>query len=246
MIARTTAIIPVEPSATHVGKEGYAVTFTGGKAVLCAANTDAVNGVITEGSDTTGKDSVAVPGFGGTVKVKLGSSAGTIVLGTMLEIKAGGTWKADAGTSGTVAAMALEAGTDDELIEAVLLNPTGTITLEQSWHTDIDSTYADPALTVAGQVQDAAGNDLAGYFVVGVYFSEAANTGIPFDFGDLAAGSGSVIIKEHTSDALCEVLTKSDGSWSVVMTLSGSDTVHTAAWVIGKTAADNSGALTVA
>lgn len=238
MIARNNAIIQVTPSADHTGKEGYAVKFTNGEAVLCSANTDSPQGIILEGSTTDGEDSIAIiaGGLAATVKVKLSSSPGTVNLGTLLEIVAGGTWKADAGTSGTVAAMALESGTADELIEAVPLMTAGTITLEQSWHTSVDGTATGAVLALTGQVQDAAGNALAGRFVVGMYFSESANNGVPYDFGNPAAASGTVILTEHVTDAYIQVLTAADGTWGVDLTVAEDDTVHTSAWVVGKAA----------
>jgi hypothetical protein len=242
---RTNTIIPITPAVDHSGKEGYAVKIVSGEAAIVTNINDAPIGVIVEGADTDGKDSVALIGAGlsGTVLVKLGTSPGTVNLGTYLEIKSDGTFKADAGTSGTVCALALESGVAGELIEAALLTTAGTVTLEQSHHTTVESDYADPVLAVTGQVQDAAGNDLAGRFVVGVFFGEAANDGTPFDFGDLAAASGTVIVKEHTADAYAKVLTAADGSWGLNLTLAASDTVHSNAWVEGAVAVDNSGAL---
>ena len=248
MIARPNAIIAVTPSADHSGLEGYAVKFSGGEAVLPTAIDDVVDGVILEGAETTGSDSIALNsgGLAGTVKVKLSSSPGTVAMGTRLEITVGGTWKADAGTAGTVAAVACESGTADELIEATLIGGGGTITLEESYNTSITSSYADPDLTVTGQVQDAAGNSLSGRFIVGLYFGAAANDGTPFDAGDLAADTGSVLVVEHTADSYAEILTAADGSWGAVLTLAASDTIHSNAWVNGKVAVDDSGALTVA
>lgn len=236
MQPRSNAIIPITPAADHTGLEGYAVKIVAGEAALVTANTDAPIGVIIEGADTTGKDSVALIGAGlsGTVPVKLGTSPGTVNLGTYLEIKADGTFKADAGTSGTVCALALESGVAGEIIEAVLLTTAGTVTLEQSWNTTIDGTPTGAVTALTGQVTDAAGNALAGRFVVGIYFGEAANNGVPYDFGDLAAASGTVIIKEHTTDALAEILTDADGTWGVNLTNALDDTVHSNAWVIGK------------
>lgn len=235
MIARANAIIPITPAADHTGKEGYAVKIVSEEAAIVTAISDAPIGVILEGAATTGKDSVALIGAGlsGTVKVKIGTSPGTVVLGTLLEIKSDGTFKADAGTEGTVCAMALEPGAAGELIEAALLTTAGTITLEQSYHTTVDGTPTDAVLALTGQVQDAAGNNLAGRFIVGMYFSEAANDGVPFDFGDPAAASGTVIVKEHTADAYIEVLTASTGAWGVNYTAVSSDTIHTSAWVVG-------------
>jgi hypothetical protein len=235
---RSNTIIPITPAADHSGKEGYAVKIVSGEAALVTNISDAPIGVIVEGADTDGKDSVALIGAGlsGTVLVKLGTSPGTVNLGTYLEIKSDGTFKADAGTSGTVCAVALESGVAGELIEAALLTTAGTVTLEQSHNTTVDGTATGAVLAVTGQVQDAAGNPLAGRFVVGMYFSEAANDGTPYDFGNPAAAAGTVIVTEHVTDAYIEVLTAANGTWGVDLTVTADDTVHTSAWVVGKVA----------
>lgn len=123
MIARNTAIIPLTPLADHTGLEGYFVLATG--AVVSSATSTLPLGVITEGQPTTGKDSVALHNFGGTVKVKLGATPGSVVAGSSLVLQADGTTKLDPGT-GTArirVARALEAGVAQELIEAVLVDP---------------------------------------------------------------------------------------------------------------------------
>jgi hypothetical protein len=105
--------------------------------------------------------------------------------------------------------------------------------------TTCSGSAAGAALTVTGQVTDQTGQALSGRFVVGVFFGEAANDGTPYDFGDLAADTGSVIIKEQTTDAYAEVLTAADGSWGVVLTASGDDTVHSNAFVVGAVSVDS-------
>lgn len=241
-IARENAVISVTVGTTTlVGKEGYAFKFhTDGTAIPISSNTDAVAGIILQGAAVGEEATVLLNGAGGpTAYAKLGTSPGTVVRGTLIEIKADGSWKADAGTSGTVAAIALESGAAEELIEVALLGVSGTITLEQSWNTTCAGSADGAALTVSGQVQDAADNALAGRFIVGVFFGEGANDGIPHDFGDLAADTGSVLVKEHTADAYAEVLTAADGSWSVVLTVGSDDTVESNAFVIGKVTSDS-------
>jgi hypothetical protein len=242
MIARENAIIARTPAADYTGKEGYFVKVSGSTVTLCTGTTDAPLGVITEGSDTSNKCSVALHGGGlaGTVKVKVtGTTPGTIVFGSPLELAAeDGTVKLGTGGGATVVGTALESGAANELIEAILTPaPGGTLTLDKTFLTTCVSTADGAVMTTTGQVTDGSGNALAGYFVVGVCYSEAANTGIPYDFGNPAATSGTVIIKEHTADALLEVLTKSDGTWGLENTFTADDTGHVAAWVIGKTAA---------
>ena len=244
MIARENAIIARTPAADYTGKEGYFVKVSGSTVTLCTGTTDAPLGVITEGSDTSNKCSVALHGGGlaGTVKVKVtGTTPGTIVFGSPLELAAeDGTVKLGTGGGATVVGTALESGAANELIEAILTPaPGGTLTLDKTFLTTCVADDTAAVANITGQVTDGSGNALAGYFVVGVYASEAANTGIPYDFGDLAAAAGTVIIKEHTADALCEILTKSDGTWGLDFTLGSSDTIHAAAWVIGKTATAN-------
>lgn len=241
MLARTNAIFPVTPAADYTGYEGYFVKAAGNTVTLCTGTTDSPIGVITEGSETTGKCAVAMIGAGlaGTVKVKItASSPGTIVFGSPLELAAeDGTVKLGTGGGATVVAIAMESGAAGELIEAVLATTAGTLTLDKTYNTTCVSTGLAAAMTTTGQVQDSAGNALSGYFMIGFIYSEAASTGIPYDFGDIAAGAGSVIVKEHTTDAFGVLLTKSDGSWSIVNTFSADDTGFVSAFVMGKCAA---------
>lgn len=122
MIARSTAIFPLTPLADHTGLEGYFVLATG--AVVSSATATLPLGVITEGQPVTGKDSVALHNFAGTVKVKLGATPGSVVAGSSLVLQADGSTKLDPGTGGRIrVARALEAGVAGELIEAVLVDP---------------------------------------------------------------------------------------------------------------------------
>lgn len=243
MIARTNAVIPCTPAADYTGLEGYFVKATGSgdTVTLCTGVTDSPIGVISEGGPTTSKVSVALMGGGlaGTVKVKVtATSPGTIVFGSPLELAAeDGTVKLGTGGASTVVATALESGAAGELIEAILHTVAGTLTIDKTFLTTCASTASGAVMTTTGQVTDASGNALSGYFMVGFYYSEAANTGIPYDFGDIAAGSGTVIVKEHTTDAFGVLMTKSDGSWSIANTFSADDTGHIAAFVSGKCAA---------
>lgn len=122
MIARATAILPLTPTADHTGLEGYFILPTG--ALVSSATAAAPLGVITEGFPANGKDSVALPNFGGTVKVKLGATPGSVVAGSYLILQADGSTKLDPGTGSRIrVARALEAGIAQELIEAVLIEP---------------------------------------------------------------------------------------------------------------------------
>lgn len=125
MIVKDQAVIARTPAADQTGKEGYFVENSSGNVSVCNSAADIPLGVITDGAATTGKSSVALPNFGGTVKVKVtDTSPGTINQGTYLTLKSDGTVQADAGTGARVqVARALESGAAGELIEAVLINP---------------------------------------------------------------------------------------------------------------------------
>lgn len=122
MIARATAVIPISPTADHTGLEGYFVLPTG--ALVSSATAAVPLGVIAEGFDTTAKDSIVLANFGGTVKVKLGATPGSVVAGSYLVLQADGTTKLDPGAGARIrVARALEAGIAQELVEAVLCEP---------------------------------------------------------------------------------------------------------------------------
>jgi len=124
MNARDTAIIPLLPTADHTGKEGSFILATG--ALVSSATATLPLGVITEGFPITGKDSVALPNFGGTVKVKLAATPGTVVAGSFLVLDGTtlGAVKLDPATGARIqVARAIEAGAANELIEAYLVDP---------------------------------------------------------------------------------------------------------------------------
>lgn len=102
----------VIPDATIAGD----VTTPAG-VKLPAAATDHCVGVITTPADgSTDHLGVAVRGFGGTVRFKLG---GTVVFGDKLTLMADGTFEANG--TGTEVGLALEGGVADELIEGSLV-----------------------------------------------------------------------------------------------------------------------------
>ena len=122
MIARSSAIFPVTPTADHTGLEGYFILPTG--ALVSSATAAVPLGVITEGFETTRKDSVATHNFAGSVKVKLGGTPGSVVAGSYLVLNADATAKLDPGTGSRIrVARAIEAGVANELIEAILIDP---------------------------------------------------------------------------------------------------------------------------
>lgn len=124
MEVRDKAIIALQPAADHREKRGFFVLSNG---ALPSNATDIPIGIIVQGENTNGIDTVATPAFGGTVKVKLSATPGTVSIGTYLVLDGTtlGAVKADPGTGARVrVARALESGTANELIEAYLVEPT--------------------------------------------------------------------------------------------------------------------------
>ena len=123
-LAFDSGVIALTPTADQRSSRGIFVEASSGSAAIVNAATDLPIGVIVDGTDTTGKSSIAVsPGLVVVVKVT-GTSPGTINLGTYLTLKADGTVQADAGSGARVqVARALESGAANELISAVLLPP---------------------------------------------------------------------------------------------------------------------------
>lgn len=126
-LVKNRALLALTPYADQTLKEGYAVKAqSDGTVAVVSSTTDVPFGVLVDGGATTGKSTVAIAagGFAGTVRVKLGSSPGTVLMGTNLQVNADGTAKADALTGTRVVfAQAMEAGAANELIEAVLFKP---------------------------------------------------------------------------------------------------------------------------
>lgn len=155
MIARDSQIIALTPTADHTDLEGYVVKNSSGSAALVSGATDTPLGVILSGATTSGKDSVALAGFHGTVKVKLTSSPGTVNAFTLLQIHTDGCFKADAGSGARVlTAVALESGSANELIEARLIARPVHITA-QTQTSLTDSSGGTPGATLAAITQAA-------------------------------------------------------------------------------------------
>lgn len=103
------SIIPLTPSATHVDKEGYTVTFSGDTATISSSATTASTGVILEGATTAGKSSVGILGaLQAPVRLKAG---GVIAKGERVKQHTDGTVIADAAGARQVIGVALEAAT---------------------------------------------------------------------------------------------------------------------------------------
>lgn len=108
------------PSAEDLSEKDGCVVIAdaanAGSVKLADSATAKVAGVITTPADgSVDNVGIAVPGFGGTVRMKLG---GTVKAFDTLTLKATGTVEANG--SGTVVGKALEAGVADELVEATL------------------------------------------------------------------------------------------------------------------------------
>ncbi len=120
---RNDAVIALTPNEDHTGKEGYAVTISSGKAALVTSDTALGFGIILDGEPTTGLSSIAVAdGAGGTVRVKLSATPGTVAVGTYLTVTTGAVFNA-AVSNKACYARALESGAANELIECVLVRP---------------------------------------------------------------------------------------------------------------------------
>ncbi|MDR2981997.1 MAG: hypothetical protein LBV12_07085 [Puniceicoccales bacterium] len=121
MQVKPNAILPMQSSQDLSEKEGYFIKKDG---TLVTAATDVPHGLILDG-EKSGFAAVAVPGgFAGTAHVKLGPTPGTVDVGTYLVLNADGSANADTGAGARVrVAKATQAGTGDELIEAVIFDP---------------------------------------------------------------------------------------------------------------------------
>jgi hypothetical protein len=119
---RTNGILPFLSTADLSSKNGYAVVIdpaNAGQVIVQTNGADSTFGVITQGAIITGANSVAISygGVAGTVLVKLASAA---VVGNLLSADATGAFDT---TSQVISAMAVEAGSTGDLIEAVLVTP---------------------------------------------------------------------------------------------------------------------------
>jgi hypothetical protein len=120
---RGIALLPITPAESFAGKDGFFITAN----LLLVASALALPYalIVTVQSDTIGASvAVCAGGAPGTWPVKLSAAPGTVVRGTKLMLTANGSVKAwDGSSSAMIVAEAQEAGTADELIEAVLLRP---------------------------------------------------------------------------------------------------------------------------
>lgn len=121
MVVKANAIVPMTPAADHSTKAGYFVENSSGNASVVNATTDLPIGVIVDGETTSGKSSIALMNFSGTVHVKL---SGTVNANALLQLANDGTVVTDAETGARViVARALEAGVSGDLIEAAFYGP---------------------------------------------------------------------------------------------------------------------------
>lgn len=118
MIAKQIALLAIIAASDQTAKAGY---FTDSSGVIVDSASVVPFGLITEGGLSGENTTLAIcAAFSGIVHVKVASATGAIVKGTRLQLNADGTVKADVGT-GRVVAIAMESGSADELIEAVLV-----------------------------------------------------------------------------------------------------------------------------
>ena len=123
LFARSNAVIPQTPSATHASKEGYLVDLAAGVATISSSATVPADGVILEGQATTGQSSIGILGaLSGTVRLK---TSGVIAAGARVQQAADGTVVTDAGPGNArvVVGVALEAAVSGDLIEVATFAP---------------------------------------------------------------------------------------------------------------------------
>jgi hypothetical protein len=122
MQVKTNAILSLKPTADHTEKDGHFVKHAGGEAALVSNAADVPIGVILDGETVDGRDSVAIAGgFAGTCLVKL---SGNVAVFADLQLAADGSVVTDSGAGARViVAKAMQAGTNGELIEAVIFKP---------------------------------------------------------------------------------------------------------------------------
>ena len=119
---RTNGILPFKSTADLSSKNGYAVVIdpaNAGQVIVQNDDSVATFGVITKGATTSGANSVAIAygGVAGTVLVKLAEAA---VVGELLSSDDEGKFDT---TSTIISAIAVEAGSTGDLVEAVLVTP---------------------------------------------------------------------------------------------------------------------------
>jgi hypothetical protein len=122
MEARKSAIVPLTPAADHRTYEGYFVNLSAGTAAKSASATTRPFGLILEGENTDGVDSIAIcGGNAGPCRVK---ASGVIAQGAYVQLHTDGSVVTDA-TSGArvLVGIALESAVSGDLFECQLITP---------------------------------------------------------------------------------------------------------------------------
>jgi len=122
--SRGNSVIKATPGADHRTKRGqFVIVSSAGVANISAtAASDIPHGVITDGENTDGQDSIALFNTPEPVKVKLGAAATAFSFGCLHATD--GTVSDDAGTGARVrVCLFLESGVTDELVDAILIQP---------------------------------------------------------------------------------------------------------------------------
>jgi hypothetical protein len=215
------ADVEIGTAILHSGKSSYAVDTEVGVALLThpgtrtclAAGAFAVGATVKRMADGKVDDTGAGDNFG----IALEASAADLDLVEVLWLPS-----------------ALATPADGAVTIAKLASETAATIIS----TSIEADNADPAdgtALVTGQVLDAAGDPLAGSFLVLVASSTTA-LGAPSDRGDVTAAANSLIVTEYVADALILVRTHTDGSWGLVFDVTADETTHFTASIGGKTA----------
>ncbi len=123
MILYAKQIVVRKAGADLTESEGCFVTQSTGSVSLAAASTTPANvfGLLHSAAAQGEEVSVLLPGFSGIPMARLHSSPGTVTPGTTLALAANGTVKA--ATTGTIVAVALEAGSANGLVAVRLVEP---------------------------------------------------------------------------------------------------------------------------
>jgi len=124
---RPNAILACTPATDLTDKDGYGVVVSSVSGVptatISASATTKISGIILQGANTTPACScvVAVAGYHGTLRVKLG---GTVSTGDYIQQNTDGTFVTDAGSGSRVlVGVAFESGVSGDLIEASYFGP---------------------------------------------------------------------------------------------------------------------------
>jgi hypothetical protein len=121
MIKLLNGLVAFIAASDQTGKDGYFVDSAG---VIITDAFAIPYGVITDGGAEGALTTVALcaGGYAGSLTVKIAAATATISKGTRLQLTSNGTVRANIGT-GTIVAVAIQAGVADELVEGVLIEP---------------------------------------------------------------------------------------------------------------------------